>query len=212
MLSEGYAKATADRYWANAEKTHFDMDTGQFEFYARELGALIGPMQGLRILDSGAGRGELSHLFRNAGAAVTATDIAPQFVERMCAEGLEAYTPGNLPPQSRFDAILVNNAFFYVHPKGRGALLGRFRGLLNPGGRLLITDTPDYSKRDKADGGRAGILRRLALVFFPIYQPDMAGFVIDFPSLARLGGKAGFTSHRILDSWSPYRSHIIFEA
>lgn len=212
MMSEGYSRKTAIRYWATAQKTHSDMDSKNFDFYFDKIVPLIGPLQGVRLLDYGAGRGELAQLFRRAGASPTATDIALHFVQKMREEGIDAYLPDALPNESRFDVILVNNAFFYVHPKGRKALLQRFRGMLPKGGRLLITDTPDYAKRRLSAGDRGlGLARRLILTFFPVYQPEMAGFFIDFGRLGRLALESGFSSFRILDSWSPYRSHLVLE-
>jgi 2-polyprenyl-3-methyl-5-hydroxy-6-metoxy-1,4-benzoquinol methylase len=113
---------------------------------------LIGPLEGKRLLDVGAGLGESSVYFALKGARVTTTDISPRMVETALALGkkhgalLEGFvTTGeglNVEPES-YDIVYLANVIHHVHD--RAALYGQVVRALKPGGRFFSIDPVAYN-------------------------------------------------------------------
>ena len=97
-----------------------------------------------RILDLGCGIGQLAAELagRRPAARITAIDPSPGMIERA---GRDFARPGityligaldDLPQNESYDAIVSTHAFPYLADKPRA--LARLRGMLRPGGRLII--------------------------------------------------------------------------
>jgi len=113
----------------------------------------------------------------------------------------------------KYDFIIFHNAFFYVHPKKQRGILKKLFVSLNDGGKLYITDTPDFDKRVNSFRG-GGCMKRIYLFLtgiFPVYQIDLAGFYIKDKLLKNIAKQVGFKKVTKLDSWCNYRSHWILE-
>lgn len=141
--------------------------------------------EGARVLELGCGSGspETRRLARRF--ALTGVDISAQQVERARAAIPEAaflcadFTELELPAGS-FDAVASFYAFNHVPRELLAPLLGRIRGWLTPGGRLLaafgVSDLAGWT------GEWLG-----APTFFSSFPPEVN---------SRLLGEAGFTIER----------------
>ena len=116
-------------------------------YLCSKLGKSLRP--GVRVLDVGSGIGGAAfHLAREYGAVVTGIDLSPEMVaiaqERVAGSGVEASVKFLLadvltaPFASRFDVIWSRDALMHIPDKPR--LFARLHDLLDPGGRLVITD------------------------------------------------------------------------
>src|SRR4051812_25893803 len=113
---------------------------------------LLGPLQGKRILDVGAGLGESSVYFALRGANVTCTDLSPAMLD--CAARL-AHRHGvalttvmssgeNLGvPSNEFDMVYVANVIHHVTDKA--TLFGQLHRALKPGGMFVSIDPLAYN-------------------------------------------------------------------
>ena len=113
----------ADAWDANAEvwSRHVRAGYDTFRLYYNNPAffALVGDLQGRRVLDAGCGEGYNTRLFARQGADISGIDIAPQLIASALAE--EARDPlgiryavasaGSLPfPNSSFDVVVSTMA------------------------------------------------------------------------------------------------------
>ncbi|MFI9153452.1 class I SAM-dependent methyltransferase [Streptomyces sp. NPDC053367] len=97
------------------------------------------------LLDLGCGTGSLSLLAAEQGHRVTGVDGSPAMVARARAKlaGHDAvFLPGDAaaPPvgEQRYDVVLVRHVLWALADPGRA--LRHWRGLLRPGGRLVLVE------------------------------------------------------------------------
>ncbi len=113
---------------------------------------LMGPLEGRKILDLGAGLGETSVYFALQGAQVTAVDISPQMVRR--ANQLAEYHGTSIEtiasplerlevPASAYDFVYGANVLHHVTDVE--ATLLRARHALKAGGMCLFWDPIAYN-------------------------------------------------------------------
>lgn len=112
----------------------------------------MGPLNGKRLLDVGAGLGESSVYFALQGADVTCTDISPGMVD--CAVRLGvlhsvkitgSVMPGetlDLPAES-FDLVYIANTIHHVADKE--TLFREIQKVLKPGGKFFSFDPLAYN-------------------------------------------------------------------
>lgn len=100
---------------------------------------------GADVLDLGCGTGSLSLLAVGQGHRVTGVDRSPAMVERARAKlaGRQAVFhigDADAPPvgESLFDVVLVRHVLWALPDPGRA--LRRWRGLLRPGGRMVLVE------------------------------------------------------------------------
>lgn len=103
------------------------------------------PARASDVLDLGCGTGSLSLLAAEQGHRVTGVDASPAMVERARAKlaGRDAvFLIGDAaaPPvgEQRFDVVLVRHVLWALPDPGRA--LRHWRGLLRPGGRLVLVE------------------------------------------------------------------------
>jgi len=119
-----------------------------------ELGLALG-----RVLDAGAGRGQLGLCLLELGQARTLSgfDLDAHKIEvaRRAAAGAASFEVAHLASAELrdFDTLLLVDVLHYLSREDQDALLGRAAQALEPGGRLLIRDT-DAAQR------RSGLLTR----------------------------------------------------
>lgn len=121
-----------------------------------ELGLELG-----RVLDAGAGRGQLGLCLLELGQARTLTgfdlDARKIDVARRAAAGAATFDIAHLTDAelTGFDTLLLVDVLHYLGSDDQDALLERAAGALEPGGRLLVRDT-DAARR------RSGLFTRLS--------------------------------------------------
>jgi len=110
------------------------------------------PLNGLRVLDVGAGLGESSVYFALQGARVTASDISPGMVETAKSlaalhgvevDGLVMTGEDLQVPAESFDVVYLANVIHHVTDRDR--LFAGVRRALKPGGRFCSFDPVAYN-------------------------------------------------------------------
>lgn len=93
------------------------------------------------LLEIGAGTGEDSLFFQQAGLEVVATDLSPEMVSRCRAKGLDARTTDVLSldfPEASFDTVWTINCLLHVPNTHFSEALMTIRKLLVPSGLLFL--------------------------------------------------------------------------
>jgi SAM-dependent methyltransferase len=128
----------------DAEPDHGLRDPAVREAWAARLGTWL-PRRAGDVLDLGCGTGSLSLLAAEQGHRVTGVDLSPAMVARARAKlaGRDAvFLVGDAatPPvgEQLFDAVLVRHVLWTLPDPGR--VLRHWRGLLRPGGRLVLVE------------------------------------------------------------------------
>src|SRR5690349_2457802 len=117
------------------------------DYLCSKLGDVLRP--GVRVLDVGNGIGGAAfHLARTYGAEVTGIDLSPEMDAIARERARQADTPKpvtillgdvlTMPFQGKFDVIWSRDALMHIPDKPR--LFSRLYDLLDPGGRLIVTD------------------------------------------------------------------------
>ena len=125
---------------------------------AEAIRAQVGALAGLSALEYGCGTGLLGFALQPHLGRVTLADSSPGMLavleEKIAASGLANLVPLQLDltvgpaPEARYD--LVCTLMTLHHIPDTDAILEQFRGLLNPGGHLCISDL------DQEDGSFHG--------------------------------------------------------
>jgi SAM-dependent methyltransferase len=93
------------------------------------------------LLEIGAGTGQDSQSFADAGLEVTATDLSPEMVASCQAKGLNAqvmdFSQPVFAPES-FDAVYAMNCLLHVPNAELPSVLALIRDLMRPGGLLFM--------------------------------------------------------------------------
>ncbi|MCF1510592.1 class I SAM-dependent methyltransferase [Streptomyces glomeratus] len=112
--------------------------------WAARMGEWLPPRPG-DVLDLGCGTGSLSLLAAERGHRVTGVDLSPAMVAlaRAKLSGRDAvFLVGDAAappvPDRLFDAVLVRHVLWALPDPGRA--LRHWRGLLRPGGRLVLVE------------------------------------------------------------------------
>jgi SAM-dependent methyltransferase len=118
----------------------------------RHILSQMGPLNGLRVLDLGTGRGESAIYFAKHGARVTAVDISPEMV-RVAERGAEEHgvrIHGIASPVEALDIDdgsqdVVYGANILHHVTDIDATLRESARVLAPGGRVFFWDPLAYN-------------------------------------------------------------------
>ncbi|MEV7992304.1 class I SAM-dependent methyltransferase [Streptomyces sp. NPDC086077] len=126
------------------EPDHGLRDPGVRDAWARRLRSWL-PGAPCDVLDLGCGTGSLSLLAAEQGHRVTGVDLSPAMVDLARAKlaGRDAvFLVGDAaaPPvgRRRFDVVLVRHVLWTL--PDQGGVLRHWRGLLRPGGRLVLVE------------------------------------------------------------------------
>ena len=93
------------------------------------------------LLEIGAGTGQDSVFFADAGLRVVAVDLSPEMVARCRANGIEAYERDVLRlgfEPGAFDAVYAMNCLVHVPNADLPAVLRAIRDVLTPGGLFYL--------------------------------------------------------------------------
>lgn len=172
------------------------MSDQQFDFYASEISMLLGG--GDKLLDYGAGNGELTLRFNQLGYKADAAEFSDNFKNTIECKKLNFIDATNLP-LSEYDLIVANNCFFYIHPREIKKEIYRIQQALKPDGVLWITDVPTIEKVDYLTKNK---LLRIIFKLTGVYQPQIGGFFFQGKKLTKEFNLEEY------DSWSGYRSHF----
>ncbi|HEV2131364.1 MAG TPA: class I SAM-dependent methyltransferase [Longimicrobiaceae bacterium] len=187
----------ADRYAASVDTKP------QNAFYERPaMLSVLPPLAGARVLDVGCGSGWYAEYLVRQGAAVTAFDNAPRFVELTRARvgdrarvlQADLAQPLSFAPDDAFDLVLCPLVLHYV--QDWRAVFAEFRRVLRPGGWLVFsTHHPfmDWQEFRTEDYFRAELLEddwKIGTVSF--YRRPLTAMSED------LAG-AGFVIERLLE-------------
>ncbi len=121
-----------------------DWDAARYARNARfvsDLGgpvvALLGPVNGLRVLDLGCGDGALTERLARSGADVVAVDASESQAAAARARGLDARVGDarRLDFEDEFDAVFSNAALHWISPPE--AVVEGVARALRPGGRFV---------------------------------------------------------------------------
>jgi len=114
-----------------------------------ELGRVFGSVQGLRTIELGSGRGDLSLLLAQAGARVTLLDASERALDqaRVRFDRLEANAEfvradmleGGEVARGRFDVSLSSGVIEHFRGQDRNGVLRRHLDVLKPGGLAIVS-------------------------------------------------------------------------
>lgn len=136
--------ALANRWWDadGPQKALHALNPPRLAYVAARV-----PLAGARVLDVGCGGGLLSEALAQAGAAVTAIDLAPDLVRIARLHGLESGVTVDYRVQSvealaaeapgSFDAVTCMEML--EHVPDPAAIVQACATLLKPGGRLFVS-------------------------------------------------------------------------
>lgn len=112
----------------------------------------MGPLQGKRILDVGAGYGESSVYLALQGASVTSNDISPRMIQQAMKlaevngvqiEGVVAAAESLSVPENHFDFVYLGAMIHHV--QDREQIFQQVHKALKPGGKFFSWDPLKYN-------------------------------------------------------------------
>jgi ubiquinone/menaquinone biosynthesis C-methylase UbiE len=112
---------------------------------------LLGPAQGVSVLDAGCGRGELLLACAERGASVAGVDYSEAAVEltqetlaEVDGARVERADLTSLPfPGASFDRALLGDVIEHLDPEQEPLALAELRRVLRPGGLLVVHTAPN---------------------------------------------------------------------
>ena len=146
--------------------THAPLHRVQADLYVQALSDMIGLERSHRVLDFGSGYGFVAALLAPLAREVHVWDPAASMRRatarsteglanvRFCdLTALPSLPPGHdaSPPLSPLDLILVNSVAQYMGPGELWGWLGRWRAMLAPGGRVVLSDLIPSGHRGRSD-------------------------------------------------------------
>lgn len=138
-MSVTYERHVADRFDALVER--FDSTAEPDDLRLVALRSVLPPLDGLRILDVGCGKGRLAVHLRDEGAEVVGLDPSAAMLGR--AKGLDRVraTARRLPfAWGTFDATIAVESLAHVPAEGLDSVLDEMARVLRPGGVAAILD------------------------------------------------------------------------
>ncbi|MBI2895694.1 MAG: class I SAM-dependent methyltransferase [Deltaproteobacteria bacterium] len=180
MSTAGYDQGFWDRYFRYYDALE------QFEPYREMLdlvARLCEPARGVRILDVGAGTGNLLSRLRAAGATAVALDANDRGLARAASKGpsvpcIRATLDSPLPIRpASFERVTAVNVLYTLSPAAAERCLREVRRVLRPGGRFVFVTPVEGAKPQMVyvesvrrwwrEQGPIGAARRMARVIVP---------------------------------------------
>ncbi len=149
-------------WWSRQRDSHHTKraDVDVHAIAAGEISLLAGPTDVRRILDLCCGAGEVFDHLGLAADGYLGVDYSAEMIaafrDRHPELDLEVWDASTFRTSRQFDLIMVNFALQYLDPAAVRRLLRNARGMLSPGGRLVLTSVPRRSLRPMyIEGGAA---------------------------------------------------------
>jgi len=153
FLAPGVTEHTSDEpcgwkaYWEELSDNQ-RIFREQSDEYVRNLESAMVPDRGARVLDFGCGFGfvaemlapQLAELFLWDSSANMRCRARLNVAGRQNIRFLDLSDPKSLSPDMQFDLILVNSVVQYMTLEEFSAWLLRWRNMLAPGGRIVVSD------------------------------------------------------------------------
>jgi 2-polyprenyl-3-methyl-5-hydroxy-6-metoxy-1,4-benzoquinol methylase len=119
-LSPRYATHVASSFWRRTDQTHSSMTAEDFDFFYRQIRAVVDPAPAERLVDYGCGEGSIALAFQRDGFNIVGIDISEHFVTRGREVGLECYRVEEFfAHPATYSVIFAAQSFFYIHPRRR---------------------------------------------------------------------------------------------
>ncbi len=138
-------------YWETIPRRRLLFPAEAWE-YVRNLGRAVPIPLKARVLDFGSGPGHVAEILAPIVSEMFVWDAAANMRAEAAAnltrvKNAFGWDPGDA--ETKFDLILVNSVVQYMTPDEFGRWLKRFRVVLAPGGRIVVSDliSPDHSSR-----------------------------------------------------------------
>lgn len=119
----------------------FSARLGADDYRLRGLLDWLGPLDGLRVLDVGSGKGRFARAFRDRGASVVGLDLSAAMIA--AGKGLDRVigSARRLPfSASSFDRVVAVEVLQHLAPTSIEPAIEEFHRVLRPAGRLAIVD------------------------------------------------------------------------
>ncbi|APW62923.1 class I SAM-dependent methyltransferase [Paludisphaera borealis] len=111
------------------------------DYRLRGIRNAIGPVDGMRILDLGCGKGRFARALQEQGAEVTGIDLSSAMLSEATGVDRVRGSARRLPFRSGcFDAVLAVEVFEHLEPGTWHETLSEARRVLAPRGSLAIVD------------------------------------------------------------------------
>lgn len=182
------ARVNYEREFFDKEATDYGSDFSiHFDYYGALNLAKIseGELKGMKVLDCGAGFGELAVWLALRGAQVTAIDVSPKCLEvvakRAMHHGVSQNVTTRLLPVEQID--YADDSFdlvvgvFILHHVMLDRCMPQIRRVLRPGGKALFLETSATSKllmffRTHVVG-RFGVVKYQDEIEYPLTERDI---------------------------------------
>jgi 2-polyprenyl-6-hydroxyphenyl methylase/3-demethylubiquinone-9 3-methyltransferase len=136
-----------DRHEAHVAE-RFDQLSGRFkttleptDFRLRALKSALGPLQGIRILDLGCGKGRFARALQECGADAIGMDVALGMLGEAMGVSRVLGSARRLPfPSGHFDAVIAVEVIQHLPQGGLIDVFQEVRRALRAGGTFLIID------------------------------------------------------------------------
>lgn len=217
-FSEKY-HARKVRYWTVGKPIEHSQSTAgaDYDRMAQSLADLIDSFvkkENCLLLDYGAGSGEITKRLMEKcqclinGGGVEVADMSDTFCMCLKDKGFTVY-PYDQLPEKRFDLIIVNCAFYYIHPKNQRKEIERLFSTMKDDGILFITDVPVLAKCKNLLKSKKRLSNIIMYIYYKlthVYDFNGAGFFLDEKKV-----KKWYPNTIIKDCWNDYRSHFIIK-
>lgn len=143
-----------------------------YKYLVQSLVAALSIRPGEKILDAGAGTGNVSKPIAEAGGVPTGFDISVSGMKLFKKKIANAeYVIGDLSkkmpfPDQYFDKIVSNNVIYAIEPESRPQLGSELNRVLKPGGKIVIANIAPgfrpfeiYMAHLKEELSQSGLLR-----------------------------------------------------
>ncbi len=208
MLNDAGFDRWADEYEQDVRDAEA-ADSYPFAGYSRVLKAVCAGIPAVErpaVLDLGFGTGALTAQLYDRGCEIWGQDFSPRMLElargRMPRARLFCgdFARGLAAPllENRYDAVISTYALHHLNDGQKISLLKTLRGLLKPGGRILIGDVAFETRRDldrcRQESGDAWDEEERYFVFDEL-SPALPGLA--FVPLSPCAGVLTLTGNRV---------------
>lgn len=134
-----HERAVLDRF--DALQARFKTEVAAEDFRLDAIVRALGPLDGLRLLDLGCGKGRFAARLSALGAKVVGLDLSSEMLARAGRLPRVRGSARRLPfPASSFDGVVAVEVFEHLPAVGVDVALAEARRVLRPGGTIAVVD------------------------------------------------------------------------